>query len=201
MKNFISSGLVVVAITISSFTASAQRIKLESGTLSALASEKEINTEFVYDGMSVGKFKTEAEYVAKKTEDYNKKEPGRGDNWAKSWVADRESRFQPKFNELFGSESGIASGSEPSAKYTMVVKTVSTEPGYNIGISRGNANIYLVVTIVETANRSNELARIKVDKALGRTFGGFDFDTGLRIGEAYADAGKALGVYVKKNAK
>ncbi|MBL7767602.1 MAG: hypothetical protein JNK20_01460 [Flavipsychrobacter sp.] len=201
MKNFISSGLVVVAITISSFTASAQRIKLESGTLSALASEKEINTEFVYDGMSVGKFKTEAEYVAKKTEDYNKKEPGRGDNWAKSWVADRESRFQPKFNELFGSESGIASGSAPSAKYTMVVKTVSTEPGYNIGISRGNANIYLVVTIVETANRSNELARIKVDKALGRTFGGFDFDTGLRIGEAYADAGKALGVYVKKNAK
>ncbi|MCG7859329.1 hypothetical protein MD537_20295, partial [Flavihumibacter sediminis] len=98
-------------------------------------------------------------------------------------------------------ESGIASGSAPAAKYTMIVKTVSTEPGYNIGITRGNANIYLEVTIVETANRSKEVARIKVDKALGRTFGGFDFDTGLRIGEAYADAGKALGAYVKKNAK
>jgi hypothetical protein len=200
MKNFISLSLVL-AITISSLTASAQRIKLESGDISALAGEKEINTEFVYDGMSVGKFKTEAEYVAKKTEEYNKKESGRGDNWAKSWVADRESRFDPKFNEFFWRESGIASGSAPAAKYTMIVKTVSTEPGYNIGITRGNANIYLEVTIVETANRSKEVARIKVDKALGRTFGGFDFDTGLRIGEAYADAGKALGAYVKKNAK
>lgn len=200
MKNFISLSLVV-AITISSLTASAQRIKLESGDLSALASEKEINTEFVYDGMSVGKFKTEAEYVAKKTEEYNKKEPGRGDNWAKSWVADRENRFHPKFNELFGRESGIASGSAPAATHTMIVKTVSTEPGFNIGIMREKANIYLEVTIVETANRAKEVARIRVDKALGRTFGGYDFDTGLRIAEAYADAGKALGAYIKKNAK
>lgn len=194
-------GMMVVAITATSLDASAQRIRLESGDISALAGQKEVNTEFLYDGMSVGKFKTEAEYVAKKTEDYNKKEPGKGDNWAKSWVADREARFQPKFNELFASASGIASGNAPSAKYTMIVKTISTEPGFNIGITRGNANIYLDIVIVETANRNKEVAKLKVEKALGRTFGGYDFDTGLRIGEAYADAGKAFGAYVKKNTK
>ncbi len=194
-------GMMVVALSAASMDAAAQRIKLQSGSLSALAGEKEINTVYEYDGMSVGKFKTEAEYVAKKTEEYNKKEPGRGDNWAKSWVADRESRFEPKFNELFGRESGIASGSAPSAKYTMIVKTISTEPGFNIGITRGNANIYLDIKIVETADRSKEVAFIKVEKALGRTFGGFDFDTGMRLAEAYADAGKAFGAYVRKNAK
>ncbi|WP_290709022.1 hypothetical protein [Flavihumibacter sp. CACIAM 22H1] len=192
-------GMMMVAVAAISTDANAQRIRVESGSIGVLAGEKEINTEFVYEGMSVGKFKTEAEYVAKKTADYNKKEPGRGDNWAKSWVADREARFHPKFNELFASESGIASGNAPSAKYTMIVKTISTEPGFNVGISRGNANIYLDIVIVETANRSKEVAKIKLEKALGRTFGGFDFDTGMRIGEAYADAGKALGAYFRKN--
>lgn len=190
-----------VALVFLTADTQAQRIKLENGDLASLSGEKEINVEFVYDGMSVGKFKTEEEYIARKTEDYNKKEPGRGDNWAKSWKADRESRFEPKFHELFGKSSGIASGNAPGAKYTMIVKTISTEPGYNIGITRGNANIYLDIVVVETANRSKELAKISVQKALGRTFGGYDFDTGQRIAEAYADAGKALGAFVKKNSK
>ncbi|MEP7107248.1 MAG: hypothetical protein ABI760_04685 [Ferruginibacter sp.] len=50
---------------------------------------------------------------------------------------------------------------------------------------------------METANKSKIIAIISVDNALGRTFGGYDYDTGLRIGEAYADAGKALGKYIK----
>lgn len=63
---------------------------------------------------------------------------------------------------------------------------------------RKNAVIDGEVWIVETANPSNIVAKITVDKALGRTFGGYDFDTGGRIMEAYADAGKALGKFVKE---
>ena len=79
----------------------------------------------------------------------------------------------------------------------MIVKTTFTEPGYNIGVWRGNAEINAEIIIVETADRKKIVAKIKMDKALGRTFGGYDFDTGLRIGEAYADGGKALGKFIK----
>jgi hypothetical protein len=84
-----------------------------------------------------------------------------------------------------------------NAKYTLIFKTMTTEPGFNIGITRKNAEINGEVILVETANKDKVLARASVQKALGRTFGGFDFDTGLRLSEAYADAGKAIGKFVK----
>ena len=52
--------------------------------------------------------------------------------------------------------------------------------------------------IVETADKSKVIAKISIQKAPGRTFGGYDFDTGERIAESYADAGKALGKFIRK---
>lgn len=173
----------------------AQKIKTTDGDLSVLKNEAAINIEFIYDGMSVGKFDSEKDYVEKKTEEYNKKEPGRGDSWAKSWVADRASRFEPKFNELFMENSGMSI--KKDAKYTMIFKTTSTEPGYNIVIKRKNAEIDAEVWIVETANRKKRVATVTVSNAPGRMFGGNDYDTGSRIAEAYAVAGKRLGKYIK----
>lgn len=174
---------------------SAQRIKLVEGDLSALKNEEDINTEFTYDNMRVGKYDKEAEYVSDKTESLNKKEPGRGDTWAKAWVNDRKDRFEPKFTELFEKSSKM--GTSKTAKYTLIFKTLTTEPGFNIGITRKNAEINAEVLVVETANRNKVIAKATVQKAVGRTFGGYDFDTGERLSEAYADAGKALGKFVK----
>src|ERR1700737_2200846 len=106
--------LLTGLITVS---ANAQKIKLIEGDLSPLKSETSISAEFTYDNMSVGKFDKESDYVAKKTADYNKKEPGRGDNWAKSWVRDRESMYEPKFIELFEKESGMTVSTKKPAKY------------------------------------------------------------------------------------
>ena len=179
----------------------AQKIKITEGSLTALRDEKEINTEFTYDGMSVGKYKDEAEYVAKKTEEYNKKEAGRGDTWAKNWVLDRKDKFEPKFNELFEREIGkdVTYASPKPAKYTMIFKTKSTEPGFNVGVMRKNAEVDAEVWVVETENRNNVIAKMTLLNALGRTFGGYDFDTGGRLAECYADAGKALGSFMKNN--
>ncbi len=185
------------------YSSIAQKIKITEGSLAALQNEREINTEFTYENMSVGKFKNEAEYVAKKTEEYNKKEAGRGDNWAKNWVLDRKDKFEPKFNELFEQEfeRKVTYSSKKPAKYTLIYKTTSTEPGFNVGVMRKNAEVDAEVWIVETENRSNVIAKLTVLNALGRTFGGYDFDTGGRISECYADAGKALGKFMKKNIK
>jgi len=174
----------------------AQKIKVPNGSIDAIKSETSLNLEYTYDSMKVGKYDKEADYVAQKTEDYNKKEAGKGDAWAKSWVDDRKYHFEPKFEELFTKYSEKTK--DQNAKYTLIFKTIFTEPGYNVAVMRKNAKIDAIVLIVETANRSNVIARLTVDNALGRTFGGYDYDTGLRISEAYADAGKALGEYLKK---
>lgn len=194
--------LLIAVMAMSSYGISnAQRISVTSGSLAPLAGQSEINVEYKYDHMKVGDFDKEEDYVAKKREEYNKKEAGRGDTWAKAWVSDRENRFEPKFNELFHDASGITAGGSSKSKYTMIVHTVFTEPGFNVGVVRKNAKLNLVIDIVETASRDKKVASLTVDKALGRTFGGFDFDTGLRISEAYADAGKALGKYIRKETK
>jgi hypothetical protein len=162
-----------------------------------LKGQTEVNTEFTYDNIKVGKYDKEEDYIKDKTADYNKKEAGRGDTWAKAWKDDREARFEPKFMELFNDKGDIKAVHKKDAKYTMIFKTTFIEPGFNVGVWRKNASMNGEVWIVETANPSKALAKISVDKALGRVFGGFDFDTGVRIAEAYADAGKALAKFIK----
>jgi hypothetical protein len=191
--------MLINLVTLLSFSilSQAQKLKLTDGDLSPLKDETSINFEFTYDNMAVGKFDTEKEYLEKKTAEYNKKEPGKGDAWAKNWVDDRQSRFEPKFKELFMKNSDMSESK--TAKYTLIFKTKFTEPGFNVGIVRKNAKVDAEAVIVETANRQKVIGTISVENALGRTFGGYDFDTGERIAEAYADAGKALGKYIKKS--
>ncbi|MDO9374407.1 MAG: hypothetical protein V4725_03860 [Bacteroidota bacterium] len=193
---FLISCTLLCGFLASTVTVSAQKLKLKDGDLSVLKDQSAINFEFTYDDMAVGKFDTEKEYTDKKVEEYNKKEAGRGDNWVKSWVADRKQQFEPKFIELFTKASDMSESAK--AKYTLIFKTHFTEPGFNIGITRKNAKISGDAILVETADKSKVIATISVENALGRTFGGYDFDTGGRIAEAYADAGKALGKFVKK---
>lgn len=187
--------LAISLIVLGSHTANAQRIKTKSGNEDILKNETTVNIEFVYDGLSVGKYDKEADYIKAKTEEYNKKEPGRGDSWARSWVSDRESRFEPRFINEFQDATGMTV--KKDAKYTLVFKTTSIEPGYNIVISRKNAEIDAEAWIVETADKSKKLAELTISNAPGRIYGGYDYDTGLRIQEAYAVSGKRLGKYLK----
>ena len=187
--------IAVLAISLCSFHANAQKVKTTSGNEDILKTESTISIEFAYDNLSVGKYKNEQDYIKAKTDEYNKKEPGKGDSWASSWANDKDSRFEPKFIELFKISSGMMVSTE--AKYTLIFKTISIEPGYNIGISRKNAEIDAEVWIVETANKNNKLATFTISNVPGGTAFGYDFDTGLRISEAYANAGKKLGKSLK----
>lgn len=193
--------VITAALAAASFTAQAQKIKVLSGSIDKLKGVENINLEYDYSKMGVGKFATEAEYLEKKKADYNAKEAGKGDEWEKSWVADRKNRFEPQFEELFGKFSGMTAGNIPEAKYTLIFKTTFTEPGFNIYVTRKNAEIDGEAIIVETANREKVVARLSVLNNPGRTFGGNDYDTGTRIQEAYAMAGKGLGKYLKSKLK
>jgi hypothetical protein len=193
----IQLSLVALSVSLLSLNANSQHVKLLEGSIDVLKSEKDISVEFTYNDMRVGKFDKEADYVEEKKGDYNKKEPGKGDTWAKNWVGDRKYRYEPKFNELF--EKYAEMTVKPSAKYTLIFNTNFTEPGFNIGITRKSAQINGEAVIVETADKSKVIAKIRVEKAPGNSFwSGNDFDTGDRISECYATAGKGLGKFIKK---
>jgi hypothetical protein len=194
MKFFTKSILLasVLLVVLNSF---GQKIRVKEGDRNILKNETAVNIEFTFDNLSVGKYNKEDDYINAKKEEYNKKEPGRGDTWAKRWKDDQTSRFPPDFINLFEKNTGMSTSKD--AKYTMIFHTTSIEPGFNIGISRRNAYIDGEILIVETANRDKVALKLSLDNAPGKVFFGNDYDTGERISEAYAKAGKELGKYLK----
>jgi len=185
--------ICVLVISISGF---AQKVKVIEGNLNPLKGQKSIKVQFTYNDMIVGKDLTEPAYIKRKREEYDAKEPGRGANWEKNWFEDRERRFEPKFFELFQKYAEMSTTGD--AKYTLIFHTVRTEPGWNVGVARASARIDAEVSIVETANQGNVIAKITVVNAPGSGAMGYDFDSGLRIQEAYAKSGKELGKLIAK---
>jgi hypothetical protein len=194
MKTLTFASAMLVA-SLCALHADAQKVRLTEGSLAPLKGQTTINTEFTYDNMRVGHYDKEDDYIAAKKADYDKKEPGRGDNWAKAWVSDRRNRYEPKFNELFEKHAEVTVSAK--SKYTLIYKTTYIEPGYNIGISRHSAEVNAEVWVVETANPSNVIAKLTVEHAPGKVFMGNDYDTGDRISESYASAGKAVGHFIR----
>lgn len=199
MKKFLYASMITMVVT-GLNCAFAQRVELKSGNVSVLSGQKTVNVEYDYSDFSVGKFATEKEYVDKKAAEYNEKEAGKGDAWKKDWVNDRKTRFEPKFEELFNKgmeDAGLkAVQSRPDAAYTLIVRTKSVEPGFNVGVMRKNAHVDFEIDLVESANKSVKVAEFALRNVPGGQFGGFDYDTGVRIAESYAKAGKSLAAFL-----
>ncbi len=190
--------LVALALVMAG-SAMAQKVRLQEGDLSPLKGTTKFNVQYKYDAMTVTtKNRAEDEFIQDKQSEYNKKEAGKGDTWAASWKADRQARFEPQFKEQFDKQSGAEVGNFPDAKYTIIFKTTHTETGFNIGITRRNAYIDGELWIVETASPDHVIAKLSVDDCAGRQFGGYDFDTGERLKEAYAVAGKGVGKFMRR---
>ena len=200
MRTILTS-LMIVAMA---FGANAQKMKLTSGTFKAIAGQ-ELNVVYKYDDMNVGTGKRamkETDYVEKKVAEYNAKESGRGDRWQKSWVADRESRFQGKFEALFNknaSKAGISiNPGKDDAKYTLTVHTTMTEPGFSIPmVMTVPSGVDLKISVAETGS-DKVLGEMTLLGAPGNAFAGAAWDTGNRIQESYAKAGKSFGKWVQK---
>lgn len=204
MQKFIYASVMAISL-LAADASLAQRVDLRSGDVGVLSGQKTVNVEYDYSEFGVGKFATEQEYLDKKSAEYNAKEAGKGDAWKKAWVEDRKARYEPKFEELFNKgleDKGItAVKARPDVQYTLIVKTKFIEPGFNVGVMRKNAYVDFEVDLVESANKSNKVAEIGMRNVPGGQFGGFDFDTGVRIAESYAKAGKSLAAFLDKKLK
>ncbi|MDR2359105.1 MAG: hypothetical protein LBD87_04815 [Prevotellaceae bacterium] len=198
-KLFITS--VVCCFAISLF---AQKITVTSGSVDFVKNQKVLQFVFTYENMKVGKM-TEPQYIEKKVADYNQKEAGRGEQWQEAWIKDREERFVPKFKELFDKymeKYGIIAGDSNAegAEYRIEINTDFTEPGFNVGVVRKNASINLTCKVSNIAT-GEAVAVITVQKSSANDFFGTDFDTGYRIQECYAKAGRELALFLIKKAK
>ena len=190
---------VMAAILFCSFKLIAQEVELIKGSLSVLKDQTSVNIEFTYEKMSVGDFNKEADYIKKKTDEANAKEPGTGDTWAIKWEEDKKMKFEPKFIIAFTNLSGITVAKD--SKYTLIFNTKALEPGYSIGVSKRNAGIDGTVTLVETANPAKKLAVLSVERPPETKWRGAAFDAGSRIADAYNLSGQKVGKFIKKNRK
>ena len=196
--------LFIVLIGLFTINLNAQKIKLVDGDISFLKGVKDVGVEFTYEDLTVGKM-SEADYIKNKVAEAEEREPGTGEAWPDQWYGDRPGHYEPKFIELFNdvmlSEGVTLTESVEATDYMMIVQTNFIEPGFNVGVARKSALINLVVEWVETDKPENVLATFTIDKSPGGLPFGGDYDSGVRVGEAYAKAAKYFAKYLlKKNA-
>jgi len=181
----------------------AQKIKVTDGNLSPFKGQDQFAISFTYDdNLKVGKM-SEDEYIKKKMAEIEEDEPGRGKKWKEMWYEDRSVHFEPKFQQLLNQyvDDAVFRPDMGGAKYMRIVNTVFIEPGFNVGVARKNASIDLEIKVVPVDNESKTLVKIMIYGAAGHSMNYGDYDVGIRVGEAYAKAGKELGKFlVKKKA-
>jgi hypothetical protein len=191
--------LFVACILLGSITGFAQEVDLTKGDLSILKGETSINVEMTYVKMAVGDFSKEAEYIKKKIEEQNAKDPPNGDNWAAEWEQQKKSYFGEKFT--LGLTKFYEVKIDKSAKYTLIFNTKALEPGYQVGVSKKNAGVDGTITLIETGKPEKKLAVIYVERKPESMWRGAAFDAKSRIGDAYFVNGVAVGKFFKKNVK
>jgi hypothetical protein len=202
--------VTVLAAAAGCMTGNCALVSLTRGSLDFLRQEKQVNLEYVYDGMSVRdidkKEDREEDFIAKTVAGHNQKQAGRGEKWRQGWTEDRAGSYQPKFCELLNKSVSakrrdLEFGAFKDAKYTLILKTTYTELGWKLSaIIKHPFFISGQALLVETQNRSNVAAVVTITKAPGND-PQTDFVTRQGLAEAYAKAGKELGSFICKTLK
>ena len=195
----LKSCLLIVSFLFAGVCCFAQEVDLTKGDLSVLKGEISINFEFTYEKMAVGDFSKEADYIKKRIEELNTKEPGTGDKWVVEWEEQKKNYFGDKFMLGFTKQNKLTYSKD--AKYTLIFNTRALEPGYQVGISKRNAGVDGTVTLVETAKRDKKIAVLFVERAPETKWRGAAFDAKSRIGDAYFMNGQKVGKFIEKNNK
>lgn len=179
---------------------------LKSGSLAALKEAGIINARFDFTGARVGGFDDQEKYIADKKAKYNNSKPGSGDQWEVKWRETQKDIFPSDFVTRFNEKSvdcgfTLKQGAN-DARYTLVIRTTSLDQGIEIaGYVTRPANIDLVMTLVETATPEVTVAMVDAPRNYssskrveveGVSVSKESYDIGLRIAEAYRDAGKRL---------
>jgi len=190
--------ILVVSLMLVANAFLAQKVKVVSGSFSALKGQSEVNVVFDYSNLKLMKDNlTEAQYVANRVKELNEKTKGNGEIWKKKWEGAKQMFWNPKFLEIANVVSKktkanitLQEGLE-SAKYTIIVEAVWIFPGWDVYMMKQPAKVTTRIKLVETANKSNVLAELMSEEAPGDQWGN-NFSNESRIGEGFAKTAKTL---------
>ncbi|MET3731386.1 hypothetical protein [Moheibacter stercoris] len=181
---------------------SAQKMKFESGDLTFLKGQTELNVEMNFDKTTFYNEKmSEEEYIAKRTKEIgDDKGKAEADKWLTDWEKSKGD-FGDKFIASLNKNSNIKAAKNSSAQYTVIVETTWIYPGWFAGVMKQPAKVSTLLKFVETANPGKVLAVINSQNAPGDgNFVGVA-NNNDRIAEGYAKTGKTLAGMVKKGMK
>ncbi|MDO5105311.1 hypothetical protein [Capnocytophaga sp.] len=199
MKRF----FFTTALFITFFITYAQKFQNETGNITVLKGETQVNVAFNYTNLHLMKDNlTEEEYIADRIEYLNKKNQEEGDIWLTGWKTAKENIWQPNFLKLLDQtitkNKGISFNLNlNNAKYTLLVDVIWIYRGWDAGIVKQPAKVTTTLKIVETNNKSNVLYQIEAIEAPGNQFGS-NFNDETRIGEGFAKTAKSFGKLMSK---
>lgn len=200
--------LAIVGFVAITGAANAQKIIEGDKDMKFLKGETKFNIEYDYTGMTIGKDnKPEEEYLKEKAAKGNEKQPGKGDRWVEKWKNDRASQYEPMFEELinkmlFKGETGATAGKNmKDAKYTIKVKTLITEPGFNSVVMKVNPYCKYEITWVEISSGKEMAKGLVTAMGVNMASTDWDFDQSKSIKECYAKCGKEVGAGMAKKMK
>jgi len=102
--------------------------------------------------------------------------------------------------ELINKSSKYVQGEQGgSNEYTLIVKTLHMDGGWNVGIMRWPAYVDFRLTLQNAAGEN--VAVLRAENAKGADAMGFDFNMWDRLRESYAKCGKTMGKYLSKKLK
>lgn len=177
-----------------------QKRKIISGSLDGIGVQDAYGLIFEYKGMLVGADIEEAEYIKTKEADWEEKEEGQGVAFVRRWFEDRKTLYRPAFIAGFQKFHKARLGDE-QAKYTLIIKTIRTEPGWYAGVLGHPAELDGECWVVESVDHSTVIARIAFADFVGKVSYGGDFEMTTRIQSAYEVLGNGLGDFIKRKSR
>lgn len=182
----------------------AQKAKVTEGDWKNLKGISAYNLEFDYSNLQIPKFDSEEEFLEDKMSKREDKEAGTGEEFKKSWFADRVDRYEPKFIESFNKrfdDGEVKVGKDIGADYTMKIHTTLLYPGYNVGVMRQNAKLEATLYVYKNESPDKVIFTVEYTKIEGNGAMGNDYNSGYRISEGYAKLAKELAKEIQKKAK
>ena len=196
---------LLFALLFSTTIVFSQKANVTKGDWSDLKGITEFNLEFDYSDLEIPKYDSEEAFLEDKIAKREEKEPGTGEKFRESWFSDRENYYEPRFIETFNDryKDGLVKVDRDlgNAEYTMKVHTTFIYPGYNVGVVRKNSKLEVTLSVYKNDSPDDIIFEVDYTKIEGAGNGGYDFNSGQRIADAYIIFARRLTKDMYKNNK
>jgi len=175
-----------------------QKGKVLQGDWKSISNIMKYDLEFNYSNVAIPEFEKELDYINQKIKEKEEDKPGTGEIWKQKYFSDRENHFEPKFITSFNKRDEQKVNKDfDEATYIMKVVIDRSYNGWNVGVMRKPARIDATISIYSKADNS-QVFSVAYEDVRGADAMGYDFESHVRVAEAYAKLAKSFMRDLKK---